>query len=76
VWRRHGLAVQGNAAVASKIVQLRPRHDEGVQVIIGQDRADRVDPRTTVGSDGCEEAEADSEVVEEPAPDFRDVRAH
>jgi hypothetical protein len=60
--------VKCEAPVAPEIVELRPRHDKAIEVIVGQDRADGMDPRTTVGPDRDEKAEPDPEVVQEPAP--------
>ena len=65
--------VERVAAVAAQVALLGGRDDEGESPALGEDRAHRVQPGPTVRSRRGEEAQSDTELVEQLPPRFRQI---
>ena len=63
------------AAVPHEVLPLGPRHDEGVQLVVGHQRAHGVHSRPAVPGDGPEKGEPDPELVEQASSVLGKLRA-
>jgi len=67
--------MQRVAGIAAQVVPLERGREEGVEAVVSQQRADRVDTRTAIAANRTEEPKSNAELVQKAATGFREIRS-